>query len=173
MKNKLFLLVLLGLLLLVTGFTINFFNPSLSSTAYILMLSGIIFSKFFGLLMLVLASNIMKTIYFKLILFSMAIVLIGEVFFINQWTGSFLILIAGAFSVITSYSIRFYSKKEKKRLDVLKLLWVLTTYIAMLLIVLNYLPKETGYACELIFWAMIVDYGISSKKTQTIVATIS
>jgi hypothetical protein len=43
----------------------------------------------------------------------------------------------------------------------------------MLLIVLNYLPKETGYACELIFWAMIVDYGISSKKTQTIVATIS
>lgn len=103
----------------------------------------------------------------------MAVVIIGEIFFIKQWAGSFLLLIVGAFSAITIYSIRFYSKIEKKRLDVLKLLWVLTTYIAMSLIVLNYLPKEAGYVSELIFWVMILDYVISSKNTKTLTVSNS
>ncbi|MEO6901460.1 MAG: hypothetical protein ABI315_00080 [Bacteroidia bacterium] len=173
MKNKLFLLTLLGLLILLTGVVLTAIKPSLSSTASILMITGMLACKFFGLLMLVLDSNIRKTIYFKLMLLSMAIVLIGEVFFINQLVGSFLLLIAGAFSAIIVYSIRFYYKIEKKRLDILKLLWVLTTYIAMSLTVLNYLPKEAGYVSELIFWVMIFDYVISSKKTPALASTTS
>ena len=118
--------------------------------------------------MLVLNGNVLKTIYFKLILLSMMIVIIGETFLILHWPGTFLLLITGSVLVISIYSTRFYFKKEKTRLDILKLSWVLTTYTAVLLIVLNYLPKETGFICELLFWALIIDYVVSSGKTKVI-----
>ena len=169
MKNKLFPFVLLGFLIFLTGLILQFINPALSQQAYMVMATGNILSKFFGLLMLVLNSNILKTIYFKLIVVSMMIVITGEVFLILHWTGSFLLLISGSIGVIGVYSIRFYYKNEKKRLDVFKLLWILTTYIGVSFIALKYLPQEAGYICELLFWAMIIEYIISSRKAKAMI----
>jgi hypothetical protein len=169
MKNKLFPFVLFGLIIFLVGLALQL-NASLHQIGYILTGLGSILYKFLGLLLLALNSDILKTIYFKLILLAMAIVILGEVFYLLHWPGSYALIISGAAGVITTYGIRFYLKQGKKRLDILKFLWVLTTYIAVCLIILNIIPKEVGYCCELLFWAMILEHFMLSRKIKTTVA---
>ncbi|MBK7856901.1 MAG: hypothetical protein IPJ79_20225 [Bacteroidetes bacterium] len=83
-----------------------------------------------GIILLIKDGPLLKTRpYFQLILFFFGITIIGSLFKIQHWPWAGIMLTIGLLGIATIYAIRFLKKQNKKRLDILKFLWVTVIYI--------------------------------------------
>ncbi len=109
-----------------------------------------------GIFMLIMNSQIQKTVYWKVILFCLVVSLIGGMLKILHLEYANEILLLGMLGIVTTYIVRFIYKKNKGLLDILKLLWVMAAYTIGFLILLHYLSKDYFGVASVLFWLMII-----------------
>ena len=97
--------------------------------------------------------------YFQLFLGFMCIFIIGILFKFSHWPYSNIILTMGLMGLPTTYIIRFIKKQNKKRLDILKVLWV-TLIFTMIMFSINHWPylQELLLIENLLFLMLIIDF---------------
>ncbi len=98
----------------------------------------------------------------------MSIVIICASFKILHWKFQGLdinlLITAGLLGIVITYFISFLNKPIKKRLDFLKLAWVLARYTFGILIFLHIIKRDYQIITSIIIWLVILDYLIIEKK---------
>ncbi|MFY7665772.1 hypothetical protein [Flavobacterium sp.] len=118
--------------------------------------------------MLLYNGTIFKTAYFLVIIFWFCIAVIGVVFKFMHWPAANLLVLVSVLGILLTYTVRFFKKQEKQRLDVLKLLWVITFLLGALGVILKWFPREFMHVSTLVFWLTLTDQiiMISQKNAQ-------
>jgi hypothetical protein len=96
--------------------------------------------------------------------------LLGVVFKVMHWPLANQLLIFGFGAVAVTYLVWFIIKPSKGHLDVLKCLWVLSTYFFPIMVVLHRMEPEFVYVPHLLFWVLFVDFVYLKRKTQDVAA---
>ncbi len=156
-NNTLIVLILLSLVCALIGLCLNFFNGE-SSLGYILIERGIGTGQLIGIFMLLSNGTTLKTLYWKLILVFIPIILLGTLFKIMHWHLADPLLLVGLFAIPSIYFIRFITKKERGHLDILKWLWVLTAFVFSALILMHWLSKSYSTIPVIVLWVTICDF---------------
>ncbi len=159
-------LIITGLLLAAYGYYNVTQNGVVKS--YTLIDAGLWISEIAGLFMLVLNGTFIKTRYFKLAKLGIAIILIGALFKILHWSGRDLVFIIGFAEIAIVYIISFIHKPIKKRLDYLKLIWVITAITVRAMKFLHYISDDYYIIPFTIMWLLIIDYGLIENKKKTL-----
>jgi len=168
MKNKISLLTIIVFLSVsLSGLFIIEFSPQ-QKLGETLNTIGLSLAQLIGLIMLVTNGTILTTKIFRTIQIGIGFLMIGAIFKIMHWPGASIILLVSMFTIAITYLVRFIYKKNKIRLDVLKLLWVLFAYIGGLFILMHLLPPEFGNLTHLILWLAIIDFIITGIKNKTL-----
>ncbi|MFA7445178.1 MAG: hypothetical protein WCY89_04475 [Flavobacteriaceae bacterium] len=141
-KNNIFYLLVIGIGLLIAlgGFLVSNFTGSFEAENWIYR--GLWISELAGFFMLFLNGTFIETRYFRILKAIIAIIIIGALFKIMHWNYGDLILTIGFVGVIITYFFSFLKKPIKKRLDYLKLAWVIVTYIGGILRFLHVISDE-------------------------------
>ena len=100
-------------------------------------------------------SKIMKTIFGRLILILVSVIIIGFLFKLMHWLNANLILMIGYFGIMILYTIRFILKKQKHLLDILKLMWLEIGSLISLLILMHKIDRDYSFISSLLFFAVI------------------
>ena len=99
------------------------------------------------------------TIYFKITQGLMSIIIIGALLKIMHYTlyADYLIVF-GLVGILIVYSISFHKKPIKKRLDYLKLTWVILLLSSTVLIFLHVLSMDYRLVADIVFWILLLDF---------------
>lgn len=170
MTNKHYIhYIILSLLLAATGLLMMLLE-STGNTGELLLNAGLGVGQILGMLLLLQNGNIQGTVYFRIIRFCMGLILLGAMFKIMHWPGANLILLLSMFGVAITYGIWFLRKKQKGRLDFLKLVWVLSAFIGTVLVILHWVKPGITYIAYGFFWLSLVDFVATGLKTKTLFA---
>lgn len=134
------------------------------SLGYFMLNLGLLIGEIMGLIILIRHSTLTKTRYWKVTQFSIGIVLIGMMFKILHLPGANLVLIAAVLAIGQTYTVRFIKKPLKKRLDILKWLWLIGASIVASLILLNLISKEWIFLVTGLFWLIFLDFLITDLR---------
>ena len=170
MKNNFYYIIIIIIGLVITLFAlISTFvtdNPEAENWLY----RGLKIVEIAGFFMLVMNGTFIKTKYFRILKGIIAIILIGALVKILHWEfhgiNGNLILTIAFLGIMTTYFFSFLNKPLKKRLDFLKLVWVLTRYSIGILIFLHILGREYDIIPSIIIWLAILDYCIGEYKNK-------
>jgi hypothetical protein len=167
MTNKITLiLIALALLAAAVGLGLTF-----SETEYglggRLLNAGSRIAEFLGLILLLRNGTTINTVYFTIFLFCMGFVLIGSLFKIMHWPGENLLFLS-LIAIAVIYTIRFMAKKQKRLLDVLKLLWVITAYVGSAFVMQHWIPRDVLYIGRGLAWITIVYFIITAHRAKTL-----
>lgn len=166
MKNSIFLVLIgISLLFALVGFILKVLGLT-EQSADIYIDAGLSFANLIGLIMLLYNGTIFKTAYFLVIIFWFCIAVIGVVFKFMHWPAANLLVLVSVLGILLTYTVRFFKKQEKQRLDVLKLLWVITFLLGALGVILKWLPKEITYVSTVVFWFTLADLLVSISRKK-------
>ena len=170
LSNKLYLILIqISLIVAAIGLVLNNFTNAIG-LGETLLNYGFNIGHLLALLLLMKNGTIYKTTYWRIIQFSFGLTILGAMFKIMHWPFAGPILLTSFLSIVITYTIRFYNKKEKRRLDILKFIWVLSYYTGATLIIQHWGPYEVAYFSLGILWLMIIDFVISGVKSKTLFA---
>lgn len=155
----LLLLITTALLIAVAGAALTHWQPA-NPLGYSLSQWGLNAGQLGGLVLLLQTGSILGTRYFTIVAVCVALALLGAVFTIMHWVGGREILLAGLLGIMLTYTIRFFRKSFKARLDWLKWLWVLATTISAAGILQHWLPREAAYVAQTLFWLAVLDVAV-------------
>ncbi|MDR1678208.1 MAG: hypothetical protein LBR81_00290 [Prevotellaceae bacterium] len=79
---------------------------------------------------MVIDSHLMQTIYGRILRIIIAIFIVGILFKVQHWPGAAIILSISVSALLITYLVRFITKKEKKLLDWLKVIWLSLYFIS-------------------------------------------
>lgn len=163
-------LILLGaaITFILTGAISMVLNPENYATANLILYIGLNGGQLIGLVLLINNGTLMKTIYGRIISFGIGILIIGVLFKIMHWPGYPLILLIAVLLIVTTYSVRFLKKKEKKRLDILKFLWVIIGYSITIMILQHWISDEYSIVAQILFWLALTDFVITGLRDKTL-----
>jgi hypothetical protein len=161
------IIVLASLLIAVIGLYLQMTGP-ISNYGGAIQQYGVGFAKLAAFISLLYYGTFVNTIYFKFATACAVFLAIGAMFKISHWPFANGILIASCLGIATLYGIYFIRKTTKKRLDILKLIWVLTTNIGACFLLLHFIPREFRYISDLIFWLVFIDFSISNFRNKTL-----
>ncbi len=154
-----FLLLVIGAALFITAVGLALGETLLAyPAAYQLCSWGPQAAEWSGLALLLRNGTLITTPYFRLVLLFVSLILVGVLFKIEHWAGADLLLISGLAGEAVAYTSWFYSKKAKKRLDILKLLWVLTAIGCTVAVYLHWVPKDIALVPHAVLWLAILDF---------------
>ncbi|SFW61255.1 hypothetical protein [Cellulophaga fucicola] len=160
------IIIIIGLIIAGASFASSILTENIN--AGIWLDRGLWIGEIAGIFMLLLNGTFIKTKYFRVIKGIMALIMIGALLKILHWEFQFitgnLILIVGFIGIMTTYFFSFLNKPIKKRLDYLKLAWVITRYTVGVLIFLHIIHRDYQVIASIIMWAAIFDYLIAEKK---------
>ena len=165
MKNKIFLILILIATLIALGGIIALML-SYVETGYLFLSFGLSIVNLLGFIMLVRNSSLTKTTYFRFISIFIAIVIVGAMFKIMHWPGSAIMLTIGLMGIPSIYTFRFINKSVKRQLDIMKLIWVLTTYITALGVIMHWLPRDISYLPNVIMLATTIHFAMTCMKDK-------
>jgi hypothetical protein len=167
-KNNLpfLIFIVIGLLVALGGFIASEFTDYFEGEYWTLM--GLRISEFAGFFMLLANGTFLKTKYFRYFIGLFSIVLIAALFKILHWSHSATLLIIGFIGIKIVYFFSFMNKPIKKRLDYLKLAWVIAAYGIGLLKILNFIGSEYQFLPSAIMWLAIIDYLNSEREQRTL-----
>ena len=157
-RNKI-LLVLISLSLLSSLFTYIY---DINNTKLIDI--ELYIGQVFGVMLLLFNSTLVKTIYWKFLMLSFVILIIGAMFKILHWPGTSILISISIFSIMTIYSFRFYKKESKQRIDFLKLIWVLMAF-SIDGLTLFHLIKDVRIIDFVLFWLVMIEFVYQNSKT--------
>ncbi len=106
-------------------------------------------------------ATIRKTVYFRIMLVFLALLLLGVLFKLEYLPGASLLLTVSILGIILTYVFRTLKKRQPGLLDWLKLSWLITAATIYLGIVEHFIPKEYGIISNLLFLGLI---GVSCLK---------
>ncbi|CAL2081464.1 conserved membrane protein of unknown function [Tenacibaculum sp. 190524A02b] len=130
---------------------------------------GIRIGTFLGIIMLLSNGTFIKTKYFKISQGVFSLVIIGALFKIMHWTiYANHIIVTGLVVIMILYILSFLEKTIKKRLDYLKLIWVIINYVFGILVFLKFLKREYLVLGTFIIWLIIIEFLIIGLKNRTI-----
>ncbi|WP_299106993.1 hypothetical protein [uncultured Tenacibaculum sp.] len=170
MNNKLFI-VLISLLVLtgLIGFSITLFSKELDivNLGQTMFHFGFMIGAILGGIMLLVNGTFVKTKYFRFAKGFFSIVIIGALIRIMHWSSYANILISlGLIGIMTSYFVSFLKKPIKKRLDYLKLTWVIVSYTLVILSLLHLIKKEYTNFGSYLLWLTILDFIVVQVKSK-------
>jgi hypothetical protein len=161
MNNKLSLIIILvSIMIAIIGFILSYVGIY-ESTGDVLLNVGLSFGQLFGLIMLVRNGTILKTIHFKFIVVFISITIVGAMYKIMHWKFADVLLLIGLLGIAFTYLVRFILKKEKGHLDILKVLWVVSSYIGGALIIFHLIPSNLIDVAHGILWITVIDFIIT------------
>ena len=170
MKNNFYYIIIIIIGLVITLFALISTFVTENSEAENWMYRGLKIVEIAGFFMLVMNGTFINTKYFKIIIGLIAIILIGALIKILHWefygVNGNLILTFAFFGIMTTYLLSFLNKPLKKRLDFLKLAWVLTRYSLGILIFLHLIRREYNIIPSIIIWLTILDYCIGEYRNK-------
>lgn len=105
-----------------------------------------------------------KTVYFKIALALSFVITIGAMFKIMHWPGSNIMLTLGFSGMIVNYGIRYIKKPTKVRLDYLKLLWVSTSYLISLGIIMRWGFRDFAFVPHVILFITVAYFAYSNRN---------
>ncbi|CAL2107597.1 conserved membrane hypothetical protein [Tenacibaculum sp. 190524A02b] len=130
---------------------------------------GIRIGTFLGIIMLLSNGTFIKTKYFKISQGVFSLVIIGALFKIMHWTiYANHIIVTGLIVIMILYILSFLEKPIKKRIDYLKLIWVIINYVFGILVFLKFLKREYLVLGTFIIWLIIIEFLIIGLKNRTI-----
>jgi hypothetical protein len=122
-----------SLLIIVVGL-VMFFIPAFSDYGTLLMAAGQTVAEWTGLILLVLNGTVMKTKYWNYIAVGVFIRIIAVLFTIQHWVGAYELMVTGSVLIQVVYTVRFIRRKHHTMFDVMKYLWIVTWFAAMIFI---------------------------------------
>lgn len=163
-------LILIGIaiIFILIGLISMIINQENYVPANLILNTGLIGGQLVGLVLLVNHGTIMNTLYWRIISFGIGILIIGTLFKIMHWTGYPIIYLTSIALITITYSVRFVNKREKKRLDILKFLWVIIGYSTTAMILLNWISYEYSIVGQILFWLTLADFVITGLKNKTL-----
>jgi len=133
---------------------------------------GLRIGAFSGLVLMITNGTFIKTRYFKIAQGCIAIIIIGALLKILHWTTyANLIFVVGLLGIMTSYILSFIKKPIKKRLDYLKLLWVIVSYISGILVFLHIVSRDYSEIGTYIFWLVLIDFCYANLRNGKLLKT--
>ncbi len=172
MTNRAFLIII-GLAILVAFIGMIMTNIASDyatiSLAWDMFDYGLRIGGFTGFIMLLINGTFIKTKYFRIAQGLFAFVVIGALLKILHWTSySDLIIIVGVIGIALVYFFSFYKKPIKKRLDYLKLVWVLANYTFAILVFQHLIRREYTEVGNYLLWLVIIDFAVTGLKNKTL-----
>lgn len=149
-------IIIIGLVIALIGFTVS--KLTYSPDAEFWTQIGLTISEFTGFIMLIRNGTFIRTKYFRIFRGFFAIIIIGALFKIMHWKYTNIIMIVGFVLAVITYVLSFLNKPIKKRLDYLKLLWVVIAYTGGTLRFLHIINSDYQILSSAIMWLAIIDY---------------
>jgi len=109
-----------------------------------------------------------KTIFLKIALIISSVIIIGILFKIMHWPGSNIMLTLGFSSMIVNYGIRYAKKTTKSRLDYLKLLWVASSFIISLGIIMHWGFKDFALVPHIILLITVIYFAYTNRNNTAV-----
>lgn len=154
--NKTYLFFLfLGIVVAFGSFILSFFT-SFYSEDWINF--GLNISNLSGLLLLLMNGTFIKTKYYNYSFLFVSMLLIGSLFKVNHWPLSNLLITSAYIGIVILYSISFFKKPIKKRLDILKLIWVLIEFCSNLLIFFHMISNEYSTIPMILLFFIVFEF---------------
>ncbi len=94
-----------------------------------------------GLSLMIKDGTFIETVFFRITLAFISIIIVGAMFKFIHWPGANLMLIAGFICIPPAYLISFVGKFDKQLLDYLKAIWVVANYTIGILILMNWIEN--------------------------------
>jgi len=115
-----------------------------------------------GLIMILVNGTFTDTLYFKVSIMVFIIILVGAAMKILHYSGADQTILISFFMIPLVYLIHFVLKKEKRHLDILKLLTVFAFFIIPPLLMLHIVSRDYINSVRIfnqaIFWVTFVDF---------------
>lgn len=175
MKVKSYVWLILTLLLFaLVGRLLSSFSSDyeLIETGDILETYSLNIAYLLGWIMMLSKGTFIRTKYFRIAQGLISIIIVGALLKIMHWSSyANHIIVFGLLGILISYSISFYRKPIKKRLDYLKLTWVILLLSSTILIFLRVLSRDYRLVSDIVFWILLFDFTVSKlnmfKKQNT------
>ena len=138
---------------------------------YISMFSTNIFS-LLGLYLLFYNSTIKKTVFWRMLNISFALLIVGAWMKIMHLSSANTLVTIALSSIAIIYFMYFIKKRKKSHLDFLKLSWILSTYIIANLVFLHVISKDYVFISRTLFCITLLDfclieYGVNKPNLET------
>lgn len=170
MKNNFYyvVIILIGLVISLFAFISTIVTENFEAENW--LYRGLTIVEIAGFFMLLMNGTFIKTKYFRILKGIVAIILIGTLVKILHWEfygiNGDLILAISFLGVMTTYFFSFLNKPFRKRLDYLKLAWVLSRYTIGTLIFLHVISKVYEIIPSIIIWLAILDYCVEEYRNK-------
>jgi hypothetical protein len=122
----------------------------------------------FWIYFMVRESKFNKTIFGRLTLIFISVIIIGFLFKLQHWANAGTLLIFGYVGIMITYTIRFIAKKQKLLLDIFKLIWVETTALISLLVLMHRIDRDYTIINSLLFIAVICLFTLDYNKQKNV-----
>lgn len=166
-KNLPFLVIIgIGLLTALAAYVVSVFTDYFQAQNWTYI--GLWMSELAGFFMLLINGTFLKTKYFKYFKGVFSIVIVAVLFKILHWSYSDILLIIGFIGFIIVYFFSFLNKPNRKRLDFLKLAWVITAFSIGLLKILKFIGDQYQIIPSAIMWLAIIDYLKTEQERRTL-----
>lgn len=165
-KNNLPYLVIIVIGLLTALISFFAFNLTSNLEAEDWTYVGLWASELAGFFMLLINGTLIKTKHFRLLKGSIALIIIGALFKILHWEYHKTLIVIGFLSIVLIYFLSFLNKPIKKRLNYLKLAWVIIAYTGGILTFLHIIGPEYHILQSAIMWLAIIDYLKIEKENR-------
>ncbi len=165
-NQTLTILIIVGVLMTLTGLFLSTFT-SVSDSEFLINIS-LWLIEIPGMFLLLLNGTFLKTIYSRIAMGLVAFVLIGAAFKIMHWPFNSILIGVGCIGIVIVYGISFLKKPIKKRLDYLKLAWVMVRYLGALLAVYHIIGNEYHILTTALMILALMDYILPKIKNKTL-----
>ncbi len=156
----LFISTIIGSILFALGYRNDF--------SFILAEGGNSIGLLLGFWMLVLNGSLLKTKYLLLIIMGFGLSLIGGLIKVLHWNYANILVILGTCIVLFSYLVSFINKREKRHLDILKLIWVIA-YLGNIISHLFHISSNDYAIISItILWLAIIDFIVLEVKKEEV-----
>lgn len=127
---------------------------------------GLQISETAGFFMLLVNGTFIKTKFFRYSKGVIAIVILGILFRIMHWPYGQILFSVGFLGIPVCYVLSFIQKSIKKRLDILKLLWVVLAFGGGTFSTLHWINDEYRILSTVLIWIASMDYLLGQKPLK-------
>lgn len=121
-----------------------------------------------GMFLLLRNGTFLKTRYSRIAMGLTALMIIGALFKIMHWSFQNILLLIGCIGIVFSYLLYFVQKPIKKRLDYLKLAWVVIKYVGALFAINHIITTEYQILTLVLMILALMDYMLPKIKNKTL-----
>ncbi|WP_025665641.1 GldL-related protein [Aquimarina megaterium] len=165
-NQTLTILIILGVLITLIGWFLSSFTTIENSD--FLFRIGLWLIEVPGMFLLLSNGTFLKTRYSRIAMGLTALMIIGVLFKIMHWSFQNILLLIGCIGIVFSYLLHFVQKPIKKRLDYLKLAWVIVKYIGAILFLSHVIGKEYQILTTVLMILALMDYMLPRIKNKTL-----